>query len=374
MGEDLADVRVRRAAAILRADPCAPKPGVIRTAEPNAANTGVIRTDPRTVAHRTPRAQEAGDPALPLPRRAAFSALVGLAALPLAACRVAASDAVPPVGPGAESSRSGGAAPRTARAFRELEREFDARLGVYAVDTGSGLSVTHRSDERFAYASTCKALLAGALLDAHPLRRLDRRVRYGPGDLVANSPVTEEHVRSGLSLRALCEAAIRFSDNTAANLLFRELGGPGGLQDALVALGDRTTRCDRYETDLSEAAPGDPRDTSTPRALAADLRAYAHGDVLAPDARALLTDWLRRNTTGDTLIRAGTPDGWVVGDKTGTGGYGTRNDIAVVWPPGSAPITIAVLSRRAAHGAKPQDALVARAARVALTTLAARRR
>ncbi|MFD6280751.1 class A beta-lactamase [Streptomyces sp. NPDC060209] len=305
----------------------------------------------------------------PLPRRAALSALAGLSALPLAACDTTAPTAAPPAPSGKAPSRAEETAHRTGRAFQELERKFDARLGVYAVDTGSGLSVTHRPDERFAYASTCKALLAGALLDAHTLQRLGRRVRYGPGDLVANSPITEQHVDTGLTLRELCDAAVRYSDNTAANLLFHQLGGPRGLQDALAALGDRITRCDRYETDLSEASPGDPRDTSTPRALAVDLRAYVLGNALGADKRAVLTDWLKRNTTGDALIRAGAPAGWVVGDKTGTGGYGTRNDIAVVWPPDSAPITIAVLSRRDVQGAEPQDALVAQAARVALTAL-----
>ncbi|MFF4244807.1 class A beta-lactamase [Streptomyces sp. NPDC001822] len=311
----------------------------------------------------------------PPSRRAALSALAGLVALPLSACDPPAPAAAPPFPSGTGSSRSEPHAHRAVRAFRELERNFGARLGLYAIATGSGRTVTHRPDQRFAYASTCKALLAGALLRARSLQQLDRRVRYGPGDLVANSPVTERHLHTGLSLRALCDAAVRHSDNTAANLLFRELGGPAGLQSALAALGDRTTRCDRYETALSEAAPGDPRDTSTPRALAAGLRAYAlgdvRGDVLGADKRAVLTDWLRRNTTGDALIRAGAPDGWAVGDKTGTGGYGTRNDIAVVWPPDSPPVTIAVLSRRATREAEPQDALIAEAARVALTELAA---
>ncbi|MFJ8888824.1 class A beta-lactamase [Streptomyces sp. NPDC102402] len=305
-----------------------------------------------------------------LPRRAALSALAGLAALPLAGCESPAPAAAPPAPSGAGPSRSARAVPRTAPAFQQLERKFDARLGVYAVSTGSGLSVTYRPDERFAYASTCKALLAGALLDRHTLQQLDRRVRYGSGDLVANSPITEQHVDTGLTLRELCDAAIRYSDNAAANLLFRELGGPRALQSSLVALGDRTTRCDRYEPDLSEAAPGDPRDTSTPRALATDLRTYVLGDVLDADRRDLLTDWLLRNTTGDTTIRAGTPAGWVVGDKTGTGGYGTRNDIAVVTPPDAAPIVLAVLSRRDNRGARPQDALIAQSARVALGALA----
>ncbi|MFE2056984.1 class A beta-lactamase [Streptomyces sp. NPDC059446] len=295
--------------------------------------------------------------------------MAGLAALPLTGCSTAAPAAAPPAPSGAASSRPQGTPPGIRRAFADLERTFDARLGVYAVDTGSGGFVAHRADERFAYASTCKALLAGAHLDRYTLRQLGRRVRYGTGDLVPNSPVTEQHVDDGLTLRDLCDAAIRYSDNTAANLLFRDLGGPRGLQDALAALGDRTTQCDRYETELSEAAPGDPRDTSTPRALAADLRAYALGDVLGREKRAVLTDWLDRNTTGDALIRAGTPAGWTVGDKTGLGGYGTRNDIAVVRPPTSAPIVIAVLTRRDTQEAEPQDALVAQAARLTFAAL-----
>ncbi|MDQ0795251.1 class A beta-lactamase [Streptomyces sp. B1I3] len=309
-------------------------------------------------------------------RRTALAVLAGLAALPLAGCTAtepahtsppAASGPTPPVG---SPSPSASADAPTERAFAELEREFDARLGVYALDTGSGRTVTHRSGERFAYASTCKALLAGAVLDKNSLRQLDRLVRYGRDELVSNSPVTERHVATGLTLRELCDAAVRYSDNAAANLLFRELGGPGGLQDALRSLGDRVTRCDRYEVALSDAVPGDPRDTSTPRALATDLRAYVLGGALATDKRAVLTDWLKRNTTGDAAIRAGAPHGWQIGDKTGTGGYGTRNDIAIAWPPGAAPITLAVLSDRGTKDAERDDALIARAAEAAFGALA----
>lgn len=305
----------------------------------------------------------------PISRRAAFVTLAGIATLPLPACT---SSPASPGPPPTASTPSGptAAEPRTKGAFVELERKFGARLGVYALDTGSGRTVTHRSDERFAYASTCKALLAGAVLDRNSLRGLNRLVRYSSDDLISNSPITERHVATGMSLRELCDAAVRYSDNAAANLLFRELGGPRGLQDALRALGDDVTRCDRYEVALSDAVPGDLRDTSTPRALVDDLRAYVLGSVLPADKRAVLTDWLKRNTTGDHTIRAGTPDGWQVGDKTGTGGYGTRNDIAVVWPPGAAPIALAVLSRRDVKNAESDDALLARAAEVAFGSLA----
>ncbi|MFF5900235.1 class A beta-lactamase [Streptomyces argenteolus] len=311
----------------------------------------------------------------PRTRRAALAMLAGSATLPLSGCTVART-AHPPAtsGPNPATSKPAASAPpatsRTARAFRELERTFDARLGVYALDTGSGRTVTHRADERFAYASTCKALLAGAVLSRNSLRQIDRLVRYDRDDLISNSPITERHIATGLTLRELCDAAVRYSDNTAANLLFRELGGPQGLQDALRAEGDNVTRCDRYEVALSDAVPGDVRDTSTPRALAHDLRTYVLGTTLPADKRAVLTDWLKRNTTGDHTIRAGTPDGWQVGDKTGSGGYGTRNDIAIIWPPDAAPITLAVLSRRDTKDAERDDALIARAAEVALRAIA----
>ncbi|MFE4617138.1 class A beta-lactamase [Streptomyces sp. NPDC056747] len=317
-------------------------------------------------------------------RRSALAVLAGATvALPLSGCSVSPDDASPttsgPTPPNSKPSTPKSSTPKsstpkssasTARAFGDLERKFDARLGVYAIDTGSGRTVTHRPDERFAYASTCKALLAGAVLDRNTLRQLDRLVRYGRDELVSNSPITERHLATGLTLRELCDAAVRYSDNAAANLLFRELGGPRGLQDALRALGDDVTRCDRYEVALSDGVPGDLRDTSTPRALAADLRAYVLGTTLPADKRAVLTDWLKRNTTGDHTIRAGTPDGWQVGDKTGSGGYGTRNDIAVIWPPGAAPIALAVLSRRDTEGAERVDALIARATEVALRAIA----
>lgn len=305
--------------------------------------------------------------------------LTGLAALPLVGCTTGTNAASPkpaepassdPAPSASESSVPPTADPRVARELRVLERKFDARLGVYALDTGSGRTVTHRPDERFAYASTCKALLAGAVLDKNSLRQMDRLVRYGRDDLISASPITEQHVDTGLTLRELCDAAVRYSDNTAANLLFHELGSPGALQAALRSLGDNVTRCDRYEAALSEATPGDLRDTSTPRALATGLRAYVLGSTLPADKRAVLTDLLRRNTTGDHTIRAGTPDGWQVGDKTGTGGYGTRNDIAIIWPPGAAPIALAVLSRRDAKDSERDDALIAGAAKVALAVFA----
>lgn len=292
------------------------------------------------------------------PGRRWLAALVTVAVLGPAAC--SAGDAGPPATaaptPTLPSAANGDAA------FARLEARFDARLGVYAVDTGSQREVAFRADERFAYASTFKALAAAAVLDRTTPAELDRLVEVRPGDLVAHSPVVEQHVGTGMSLRERCDAAVRHSDNAAGNLLLRHLGGPAGLDAELAAIGDDVTRVERVEPELNEAVPGDDRDTSTPRALAGDLRAYALGDALADDDRAQLSGWLRGNTTGAALVRAGIPAGWEVGDKTGAGSYGTRNDIAVVRPPGRAPLVVAIMSSRDERTAGYDDALVAGAA------------
>ncbi|WAU83195.1 class A beta-lactamase [Streptomyces sp. Qhu-G9] len=254
--------------------------------------------------------------------------------------------------------------------LKELERKFDARLGVYAIDTGTGREVAYRDGERFGYHSTFKALEAGAVLRKYSLSGMDKVIKYSSDDLVANSPVTEKHVETGMTLSELCDAAVRYSDNTAANLLFEALGGPERLESELRKLGDKVTLMDRIEPHLSDWVPGETRDTSTPRALAKDLRAYVLGDVLRKRERAQLTTWLKTNTTGNEVIRAGVPAGWVVGDKTGSGsGYGARNDIAVVWPPDSAPIVMAILTNRGEAKDVHDNKLLAEAASVVAETL-----
>ncbi|WP_246572345.1 class A beta-lactamase [Kineosporia corallincola] len=257
----------------------------------------------------------------------------------------------------------------TSSSFRALEKTFDASLGVFAIDTGTGETVAFHADERFAYASTFKALQAGVLLQQLTDAQMDTVIHYDESDLLDYAPITETHVSEGMTLRELADASVRYSDNTAANLIFEELGGPAAVDGALERMGDRTTHMDRTEPDLNEATPGDVRDTSTPRALATDLRKLVLGSALSNGDRAELTDLLKRNTTGDKLIRAGVPTDWAVGDKTGAGGYGTRNDIAVLWPPESAPIVLAVLSDRDEQDAAYDDALIAEATRVVIGQL-----
>lgn len=259
-------------------------------------------------------------------------------------------------------------------AFARLERQYRAHIGLYAVDTGSGAEVAWNDTRRFSYNSTVKSFLAAAVLKKNGSDGMDRVLHYDRSDLVANSPVSEKHVDTGMSLRALCAAAVRYSDNTAANVLFKDIGGPGRLGAFLKSeLNDKVTRTDRIEPLLSRWVPGEEHDTSTARQMAADLRGLVLGDTLPTAERRELTTWLRTNTTGDLAIRAGVPKGWVVGDKTGTGSYfAARDDIAVVWPPGRKPLVMAILTYRdGAKDAEPDDKLLADTAKAAIAALEA---
>jgi beta-lactamase class A len=249
--------------------------------------------------------------------------------------------------------------------FAQLEDEFEAQLGVYAIDTGKNQIVEYNPDDRFAYASTFKVLATAILLKQNEIKDLEEVVTYSKDDLVTYSPVTENHVDTGMTLLEISEAAIRKSDNTAGNLLLKELGGPDEFGRALLEyLGDDVTEPERYETELNEFMPGSNSDTSTPKVLATNLKKIALDDFLPNDKRELLIDWMKGNATGDTLIRAGLPEEWIVGDKSGAASYGTRNDIGIVWPPNREPIIIAVMSRHDTKDAEYDDELVAKAARI----------
>lgn len=227
---------------------------------------------------------------------------------------------------------------------KQVENRLQARVGVAVSDLSSGRAWRHNADQRFPLASTFKVLACGALLhkvDAGE-ERLDRVIHYGEKDLVTYSPETSQHVDTGMSLGALCEAAITLSDNTAANLVLGRIDGPAGLTLFLRGIGDDNTRLDRRETELNEGTPGDPRDTTTPDAMVATLGELLFGDVLGEDARRQLLQWMKDDKVADAVLRAGIPGDWTIGDKTGTGGHGTRGIIAVMWPPGHGPVLAAI--------------------------------
>lgn len=236
-------------------------------------------------------------------------------------------------------------APALGARLAEIEKATGGRLGVSVLDSGGGRQAGHRQDERFPLCSTFK-FLAAALVLARVDRgqeRLERRVHYSRDDLVTYSPVTEKHAgQEGMTMAQVCEAAVTLSDNTAGNLMLASFGGPAGLTAFMRSIGDPHTRLDRIETALNEARPGDLRDTTTPAAMAASMQKILLGDALSASSRDQLLRWLDGNKTGDQRIRAGVPGGWKVGDKTGTGDNGTANDVAILRPPGRAPVLLSV--------------------------------
>ncbi|MGE8318301.1 MAG: class A beta-lactamase [Comamonas sp.] len=255
-----------------------------------------------------------------------------------------------------------------AQAMQAIERQAGGRLGVAVLDTASGAAWQWRGDERFPMCSTFKALLAAQALHAAEQGRgsMDKRLRYPRSALVAHSPATEPHAgKDGMTVRALCEATVTLSDNTAANLLLAEYGGPAGFTRFLRGLGDRQTRLDRIEPDMSESRPGDVRDTTTPQAMLASLRAVTLGDALSPASRRQVVDWLLACKTGDNTLRAGAP-GWMVGDKTGSG-PGTRNDVGLLWRSGggtaSAPVLVTSYLTETKAQPEARDAALASVAR-----------
>jgi beta-lactamase class A len=251
------------------------------------------------------------------------------------------------------------------RELDALERRHGGRLGVAILHGANGIG--RRTNERFALCSTFKFLAA-----AHVLARVDRgeeslsrRVVYSKSDLVTYSPTTGKHVESGLTIGEICEAAMVLSDNTAGNLLLDSFGGPAGLTSFARAFGDTVTRLDRRETELNEATPGDPRDTTTPLAMLELMRKIVLGDALSASSREQLIAWLVANKTGDKRLRAGVPTGWRVGDKTGSGSNGAANDIAVIWPPARAPILVAAYYAEARATDDERNAVLAEVGRLA---------
>jgi beta-lactamase class A len=233
--------------------------------------------------------------------------------------------------------------------LRRLECEHGGRLGVAILDTENTESIAYRGDERFAMCSTFKFLAAAFVLARVDRKResLTRRVIFGEDCLVPYSPITEKRSGApGMTIGEICDSALTFSDNTAGNLLLDSFGGPMELTAFIRTLGDAVTRCDRREPELNEVRPGDPRDTTTPLAMLELVREIVLGDVLVPSSREQMMRWLLANETGDRRLRAAVPQGWKVGDKTGTTGItssdanNATNDIAVIWPPARAPIVV----------------------------------
>ena len=253
--------------------------------------------------------------------------------------------------------------------FGELEAKYDAQIGVYVLDTNDNSEIAYNADQRFAYCSTHKVLSVGALLQRKSLDELGERRIYSAEEILPYSAITKAHVADGLTLAEICEAALRVSDNTAANLVIAELGGIDAFRDSLRAIGDDVTEPARLETELNIFSPDSPADTTTPRRLAKDLELYLLGDLLSDEKKSLLATWMSDNAITDDLIKAGVPKGWKVLDKSGAGiNYVTRNDVAVIYPPNKKPIVVAIMTRRNEESARFDSALVAEVAEKIFTS------
>ena len=255
--------------------------------------------------------------------------------------------------------------------FAALERDLRGEIGLVAIDTVSGRTIGHRQDQRFPMCSTFKTVLAAAVLarvDDMP-GLLDKRLALSKHLFVDWSPVTEKHVGGNLSVAELCAAALQHSDNTASNILLREVGGPAELTRYARSLGDERFRLDRWETELNTATPGDKRDTTSPLAMARTLQKLLLLDGLPPARKDQLRDWMLGNTTGAERIRAALPAGWKLADKTGTGSYGSANDIAVIYPPDRGPIVLAIYTRQFKKNAESRNDIIVQATKMALNAL-----
>lgn len=250
--------------------------------------------------------------------------------------------------------------------FEKLESTLNGRLGVYVINTANSAQLGYRAKERFPMCSTFKAMVAAAILDrsVDAPGLLQRLIRYQQADLESYAPITSQHMASGMTVAELCAAAIQYSDNTAANLLIKTLGGPQVVTAFARSIDDSEFRLDRWEPALNTAIPGDLRDTTTPEAMALSLQRLVLGDALPPLPRAQLLAWLCGNTTGAASIKAGIPAGWKIGDKTGSGSYGTANDIAVLWPPERKPAVVAIYTTQHDKDAKARYDVIATAAHI----------
>ncbi|MBS6211353.1 MAG: class A beta-lactamase [Proteus hauseri] len=247
-----------------------------------------------------------------------------------------------------------------------LEKYGKGRLGVALINTEDNSQITYRGEERFAMASTSKVMAVAAVLKESEKQAglLDKNITIKKSDLVVYSPITEKHLVTGMSLAQLSAATLQYSDNTAMNKILDYLGGPAKVTQFARSINDVTYRLDRKEPELNTALHGDPRDTTSPIAMAKSLQALTLGDALGLSQRQQLVTWLQGNTTGDHSIKAGLPKHWIVGDKTGSGDYGTTNDIAVIWPENHAPLILVVYFTQQEKDAKYRKDIIAKAAEI----------
>lgn len=257
-----------------------------------------------------------------------------------------------------------------------VEKQVGGRLGVAALNTATGKRIEYRSNERFAMCSTYKLLLVAAILEKADREQglLNRAIQYTQDDLLEWVPITRERLKyndfqeAKITIAELCEAAIQLSDNTAANLLLKIIGGPENFTAFALSLQDSVTRLDRNEPTLNNVIPGDNRDTTSPLAMLNSMQKVLLGNVLSVQTQQQLIKWLKESKTGLKRLRAGLPSTWNTADKTGTG-ENSANDIAITWPPGSQPILITAYLSECKAPIQARETALAEVARVAVDSL-----
>ncbi|RQO33879.1 class A beta-lactamase [Herminiimonas sp. KBW02] len=257
--------------------------------------------------------------------------------------------------------------------LKKIEVRSGGRLGVSAINMASDQRVEYRAEERFPFCSTFKVMVAAAVLQrsTSDTSLLQKRIRYKKEDTEKSgyAPITQKYLADGMTVSELCAATLQYSDNAAANFLMKELGGPAAVTAYMRSIGDNVFRLDRWEPELNSALPGDERDTSTPAAMENSLEKLALGRALPQPQREQLMNWLKGNTTGGKRMLAGVPGGWQVADKTGTGSYGTTNDIGILLPPGGSALVTAIYFTQNGKDAAPREDVIASATRIVVAAL-----
>jgi beta-lactamase class A len=260
---------------------------------------------------------------------------------------------------------------RFTTALDELEQSSGVTIGISAENLATRRKVSHRADDSFPMCSLFKVLAVGALAASRsPYDEFwSRPIPFTAEDLVENSPITSTTTTWTMSASELADAALRFSDNTAGNLLLKQLGGPAGVTEFATSLGASATRLDRWEPQLNEALPGDARDTSTPRDIASLYKRLLVDETIGMLGQARLRDWMLRNTTSDKRIRAGIDGEFELADKTGAGSYGVVNDAGVLWRPDGSATVLAILTRTDRPDAVNNNDVVAETTRLVVKEL-----
>lgn len=242
----------------------------------------------------------------------------------------------------------------------KIEEKTGLTIGVHIA--GRSLFAGYRDYHRFALCSTFKWILAATVLREVQQNRLglDQMIGFSKADLVPHAPVTEKYLTDGgLTVEQLCHAILVHSDNVAANLLLRQIGGPEAVTQFCRDNGDTLTRLDRYETELNSNLPGDERDTTTPEAMSRLMLHIFTGESLSRSHTRRIENWMRESQTGKAMICAGTPEIAVVADKTGRGANGAVNDVAIIRMPKYGPLFLSIYTTGGTLTPEQHNAVIA---------------